>query len=85
MAKTICRFQHTKKNRCRKKWGQRWRSVVQINYNAAYVKTMKNLKNRIDVKLVSNKKRLFKRDIQAIFHIKYLRMILSQYVKTKLH
>ena len=31
MAKTICRIQHTEKNRSRKKWRQRWKNAVQIN------------------------------------------------------
>ena len=30
MAKTLCRIQHKKNNRSRKKWGQRWKIVVQI-------------------------------------------------------
>ena len=31
MIKTICRIQHTKKKRCRKKWRQRWKDIVQVN------------------------------------------------------
>ena len=56
MAKTICWFEYTKDNRNRKKWGQRWKSVVQIKEKAVYGKTMESLRNKVDVKLVSNKK-----------------------------
>ena len=44
MTKTIFWIQHKKKNRSRKKWWQRWESVVQINNNVVYGKTMENLR-----------------------------------------
>ena len=47
---------HTKKNRNRNKWCQRWKSVIQINEQCCIWKTVENVRNRIDVKLVSNKK-----------------------------
>ena len=56
MAKTICWIQHTKKNRSRKKWWQRWESVVQINKQCCIWKNNGKFKNGIDVKLVSNHK-----------------------------
>ena len=45
--------------------------------NAVYGKALENLRNKIDVKLVSNEKRLFKVDIQTKLHAttKYLTMI----------
>ena len=55
MAKTISWIQHTKKNRSRKKWEDGKASYELMN-NAVYGGTMENLKNKIDVKLVSNKK-----------------------------
>ena len=44
MAKTICWIQHTKKNRSRKKWWQRWKSVVQINEQCCIWKNNGKLK-----------------------------------------
>ena len=38
--------------------------------DTVYGKTMGNLRHRIDVKLVSNKKRLFKIDIQTKLYVK---------------
>ena len=64
MAKTMCRIKHAKKNRNRKKWGQRWKTLYQLMNNAAYGKTMKILRNRIDVRLVSKKRLLFRIDIK---------------------
>ena len=45
-----------KKNRNRKKWRQRLKSIVQIYEQCCIQKTMENLRNRIDVRLVRNKK-----------------------------
>ena len=56
MVKTIYWIQHTHKNRHIQKWKQRWKSIVQINENVIYGKTMKNMRNWVDVKLVNNKK-----------------------------
>ena len=56
MAKTICWIQYTKNNRRRNKWQQRWESVAQINEQCCYGKTIENLRNRINVRLGSNKK-----------------------------
>ena len=56
MAKTICWIQHTEKSRSRKKWWQRWESVVQINKQCCIWKNNGKFKNGIDVKLVSNHK-----------------------------
>ena len=50
--------------------------LYKLMNNTAYRKTMENLKNRIDVKLVSNKKGYLSRHPnQAICHAKYLTMI----------
>ena len=38
--------------------------------NAVYGKTKENVRNRIDVKLVSNKKKIFKIDIQTKLYLK---------------
>ena len=50
MTKTICWIPPTKKNRSRTK------SVVQLMNKGLHGKTVENLRNRIDVKFVSNKK-----------------------------
>ena len=49
-------------------------------------KTMENLRNAIDVRLVNNKKDYLKRTSKpGACHTNYLTMIFSQYVKAKLH
>ena len=68
MTKAICWIQHThKKIEAEKNSGEgewkRWKSIVpKLMNNAVYGKTVENLRNIIDVKLVSNKK---------YFHLKW--------------
>ena len=56
IAKTLCWIQHTKKNRSRKNGEKDGKALYKLMNNAVYGKTIENLRNRIDVKLVSNKK-----------------------------
>ena len=57
MAKTICWIQHTKKNGSRKKNADKdGKALYKLINNAVYRETMENLRNRIDVKLVNNKR-----------------------------
>ena len=52
---------HTKKNRNRKNGDNDEKALVKLMNNAVYGKTIEKLRNRIDAKLVSKKKkRLFK-------------------------
>ena len=71
---------------------QRWKNVVQINEQCCIWKNNGKLqnRNRIDVKLESNKRDYLKLTFipsnnQAICNTKYLTMILLRYAKTKLH
>ena len=57
MVKTIYWIQNTKKNRSRKKLETKMeKDCKKLMNNAAYRKTMENLRNRTNVRLVSNKK-----------------------------
>ena len=57
MAETICWIQHKKKRIEAEKNGDKdGKALFKLMNNAVYSKTMENLKNRIDVKLVSSKK-----------------------------
>ena len=56
MAKTIFRIQHTEKNRSRKNEDKDGKTLYKLMSNTVYSKTMDNVRNRIDVKLVSDKK-----------------------------
>ena len=58
MVKTIYRIQHTKKNRSRKNGGKDGKALYNLMNNAVYGKTMRNLRNRIGVKLLTTKKTL---------------------------
>ena len=57
MAKTICRGQHKKKiNRSRRNDDKDRKALYKLMNNVVYFKTLKNLRDGIDVKLVSNNK-----------------------------
>ena len=56
MTKTICWTQYTKTNRSRKNVDKDGKALYKLMTNAVCGKTMENLRNRIDVKIVSNKK-----------------------------
>ena len=56
MAKTICWIQHKKRIEAEKNGDKDGKALYKLMNNAVYGKTMENLRNRIDVKLVSNKK-----------------------------
>ena len=54
--KKIYWIKHTKKNRSRKNRDKDGKALHKLVINAVYRKIMENLRNRIDVKLVSKKK-----------------------------
>ena len=58
VAKALCWIKHKERIQADKKWWERWKSLVKINehMNFIYGKTMENVRNRINVKLVSKKK-----------------------------
>ena len=56
MVETICWIQHKRTIGADKKGQKDGKASYKSMNNAVYGKTMKNLRNRIDVKLVSNKK-----------------------------
>ena len=56
MVKTIYWTEHTKKNRNRINNDKDGKALNKLMNNAIYGKTVKNLRNRIDVKLVNNEK-----------------------------
>ena len=62
------------------------KNVVKLMKNAVYDKTMANLRNRIDVRLVNNEKDYLKQASKPRFMSqKYLTMIQLRHVKVKLH
>ena len=94
MGKSICWIQHIKQTETKKKnkkktkkWWQRRKSLLEINEQCCIWKMMENLWNTINVKLVSKKKDYLKSTSKPsyICHTKYLTMIWSRYVKSKLH
>ena len=55
IAETICWIQHKNKIIEAEKYGDKYgKALYQLMNNALYGKTMKNVRNRVDVKLVSN-------------------------------
>ena len=60
MAKAICWIQQTKKNRNEKNSDKDGKALHKLMNNVVYEKAMENLRNRINIKLVSNKKHYLK-------------------------
>ena len=56
MVKIIYRIQHTKENKKEKITTKMEKKLYQLVNKAIYGKTTENVRNRIDVKLVKNKK-----------------------------
>ena len=65
MTKTICQIQYTRKNKNRKNGDEDEKALYYLMSNARYGKAMVNVKNRIDVRLLNNKKRRFKMYIKT--------------------
>ena len=74
MAKTICWIQHQKRIKAEKNGDKDWKALQKLMNNAVLGKTMENLRNKIDVKLVSNKNNDLKwfksNDLVAIYRSK---------------
>ena len=87
MAKTISWIQYTKNNRSKTKNGDEdGKALHKLIGNAVYGKTMENLRNRIDVKLASNKKDFLKWAPKSSYlSHKIFDNDLVVYVKAKLH
>ena len=70
MAKAIYWIQHEKNNNKKKTNNDKDRKVLDIlTNNAICEKTIENLRNIIDVKLVNNEKTLFKRYIKTKLYV----------------
>ena len=70
MAKAIYWIQHAKNNNEKKTNNDKDRKVLDIlTNNAICEKTIENLRNIIDVKLVNNEKTLFKRYIKTKLYV----------------
>ena len=65
VVKTMHWIEHTKKNRSRKKWKQRWKSVVQTNEQSCIQKNDVKLEKETRCKTRKQRKRLFKMYIKT--------------------
>ena len=65
MAKTICWIQHQKRIKAEKNGDKDWKALHKLMNNAVLGKTMENLRNKIDVKLVSNKNKTSKQSCMS--------------------
>ena len=69
MAKTICWTQHTKRIETEKNGGKNGKALQKLTNKAVYGKAIKNLKNRINVKLVSSNKMNIKTKLRVAKNI----------------
>ena len=69
MTKIICQIQYTKKNRSKKSGNKDEKALYKLTNSAVHGKTMENLRNIIEVRLVNNvniSKILFDNDLVVI-------------------
>ena len=70
MVKTIHWIQHKKKKlESEKNNDKDGKALHKLMNSAIYEKTTENLRNRVDLKLVNNEKRLFKMYIKTKLHV----------------
>ena len=84
MGKTIYRIQQRKKNKSRKNGEKDGKPLYKLRNNAVYGKTMENLRNRINERLVNNNKYYYLKRKSKPSYVLH-KMIWLRYVKTKLH
>ena len=68
MTKIICWIQHTKRLEAEKNRNKDGKALLKLMNYAVYGKITENLRNRIDVKLVSNISNIFKMDTKTELH-----------------
>ena len=84
MGKTVYRIQQRKKNKSRKNGEKDGKPLYKLRNNAVYGKTMENLRNRINERLVNNNKYYYLKRKSKPSYVLH-KMIWLRYVKTKLH